>query len=454
MKKRILIFAALLLVALFASSIFYYYHQSPLVITSYSAVRQYRFIREYSLPPDSFPNAIALDAQGNVWFTMWKNASLAELTPATGILREFPLPISRNEGMTSWGIAVDSSRGFVWFTDAVSDSVWRFNIANSEFQRFQLAKQAFPFQVAVDKNGDAWFTEFSANKLGEISPSGILHQWSISNSTFPEPAGIAIDQQTGTVWFTLSETQDVGSFSNGKFTIYNLRNETITSIVGIAIDPQGNLWLTQHYSSLISEFNPSTHYFRSISTSIPPLQESLPYFLQVDQSGMVWLDEHYGNAISLFNPTTNQMIEYKIPSEVESEGNVSGALTLGLSDQGVPWFTEAYSSRIGTVNVSIPLTLSLNLNPAADLTLGARNGSSIVLPFSVQGIGESFAMSSALANSSGNLNVEFSESSGDGNLSAHLTVKNEGSPTGLYFLTISTATSDVIVSQVLALKVN
>lgn len=106
--------------------------------------------------------------------------------------------------------------------------------------------------------------------------------------------------------------------------------------------------MTQHGPSFISEFNPTTRYFRTISTSVPPWvpdNTSLPYFIQVDSHGNVWFNEHYGNAIARFHPSSNSLTEFEVPSKVAQAGNNAGVLTIGLSPNGEPWFRGSSQAR-------------------------------------------------------------------------------------------------------------
>ncbi|MHB2035989.1 MAG: Vgb family protein [Nitrososphaerales archaeon] len=427
------------------------------------------FINEYPLlvqpnSTDPAPNSIVVDDSGRVWFVLQQTSTLAEFFPDNGSIREFRVPIQNNLSMVTWGIAVDSTSRMIWFTDQTSNSVWSFNYTIDSFKQYVLpTNKAGPFQIAVDANGNAWFTEFYADKLGEIDTQGKINEWNLSNTLFAEPAGIYIEQSASTsdasqkVWFTLSETREVGYFSNGKVQLFDLHNVTTSSLVGIAIDRSGNLWLTQHDTNFITEFNPNTGLLRTISTSVPPLEESLPYFIEVAPDGSVWFNEHWGNAITHFFPTNGTMIEYYIPSEVSSEGNVSGALTMAISSKGVPWFTEIYSGKVGTVNVgsSIPMSIFLN-NNFNNSEIILRNNTLLQIKVTVMNpTRQPIGLRAAVGNATGNFDFQFSQSSADSAiLNSVLTITGVSVSNGIYFLTVSAIDNGTIaVSQVVPIKV-
>jgi len=416
------------------------------------------FVTEYDLPSaSSLPNAIAVDSSGNVWTVLQNDTSLGMLNPSTGSLEQYRLPgLKTGTGLSSWGLAVDNTNHMVWFTEEISNAIWSFNWTSQTFSEHLLkTPAALPYQVALDAKGNAWFTEFSGDKIGVVPTKGAVTEYSIPISP-SEPTGIAVDKQSGRVWFNLLQTSGasdeffVGSLNNGSFTFNNITPEVDTP-VGIAVGLNGTLWLTQHGASFVSEFNPQTRYFKTISTSIPPVGASYPYFVSVDPStGNVWFNEHYGNAISMFNPKSNSLTEYEIPSRNPADGNISGALTMSLTSNGVPWFTELYDGKLGSVNTSSRLGLSINVSSPV---FTMANSSSVQVQLSIVGSSTSeINLSASVGNFTGQFQFNFTRFFGIGNYSTPLTITNAGSPPGVYFVTISAATQNVIVSQIIELR--
>ena len=427
------------------------------------------FIKEYTLQVQANtsnpePNSIAIDNIGRVWFILQQTSTLAELFPNNGSIREFRIPFHDNLSMVTWGIAVDNVGRMVWFTDQVTNSVWSFNFSSDVFKQHILSTgKAGPFQIAVDARGNAWFTEFYADKLGEIDAQGRIYEWNLSNTLFSEPAGICIEQfasssnQSQKVWFTLSETREVGYFSGGKVQLYDLQNVTYGSLVGIAIDHMGDLWLTQHDTNFITEFNPNTGLLRTVSTSIPPLQVSLPYFIEVSTDGSVWFNEHWGNAITHYYQNNGSMIEYYVPSEISYLGNISGALTLAVSTEGVPWFTENYAGKVGTINVGSPEPISIFLNYSSKLGgIILRNNATELINVTVMNPTKlPIDLRTTAGNVTANFDLQFSPSSANSSIiTSTLTIASDGISNGVYFLTVSAIDNGTIaVSQIVPIRV-
>jgi virginiamycin B lyase len=399
------------------------------------------------------PNSVAVDANGNVWFALWNLSVIAQLIPSNGTIHEYHVPGLQPGRMNTWGMAVDNSRQLVWFTELATNSVWSFNITSGKFTQFKLnTPNAYPFYLAIDKDHNVWFTEEFGTKIGEVAANGSVIEITVPQGGSPEPSGIAIDS-SGKVWFTLAGTDSIGSYYEGNFTIRNFTG-TISTPVGIAADSHGNIWFTQHGPSFISEWNPTTNYFQTFSTSNNSLINSLPYFIWVDSNDNVWFNEHQGNAMSEFQPVTGTLLEYFIPSGVPAEGNISYALTSAISSTGKPWYTELFTGKVGTVNISEPLDVTLrvdNYSQSASLVAGKA----LSLGLSVSSQSQEVKLNAYFGNftDQGNLTFKFSPSSGTGDFNSVVTIQTTGVLPGVYFVTITARTNSLAVSKVVEITV-
>ena len=460
-KIRLLAAASLILIVVVSAITVILLQQRTTETTINVTPERSQFITEYSTgSTTSAPNAIAVDANGDVWFALQNQTSLGEFIPSNDTTHVFQLPEPRSEGIVTWGIAIDNSKGLAWFTDQTANAVWSFNVNTHIFHEYHLkTPNAFPFDLVLDQNGNVWFTELFGNKIGEVTALGKLYEIAIPSTGDPEPSGIAT--QGSNVWFALPGIESVASYSSGNFKFYDLSQlidcPQDTCPVAITADPQGNLWMTFHGPNLISEFNPTSHYFRTISTSVPALGTSLPYFIETTQEGDVWFNEHYGNAMALFEPMNNTLVEYETPTRLEFAGNISGMLTMGLSDSGTPWFTEFFSGKIGTVNTTVPLSANLdvlNYSTISETPITIANHSQISLKLSIHNFSSSsLTLEGASGNLTGNFSFSFAPDSISGSAASIATIHNNGSKPGVYFLTLSAKTSNLIVSKIVEITV-
>ena len=409
------------------------------------------YVTEFPTKGTAYPNAIAVDDQGRVWFALWNETALGMLYPSNGTVRTFPLPEPGNSSLETWGVTVNNTDGLVWFTDYISNAIWSFNMTSHAFAKHLIPTNgSFPFQVALDQKGNVWFDESFAGKLGELTTQGVMKEYAIpGNGTNRDPTGLAMSN--GTLWFTEPLENVIGSFYNGEFTMYNMTG-LIDSPLGIVMDSQGNLWVTQHtYPGLIGEFNPVTHFVKTFATSyLPEFQTSLPYFIYTDSHGNIWFNEHYGNGIGIFNPSTNSLVEYHVPLSFAIPGNLTGILTMTLSQSGQPWFTELFTGNVGTINSTAPIKQKITIaNPAQVISIAKGSSSSLSLSIQDSVGGE---LSAYLGNFTNSFSFAFSPGGGSGNFSSTLTIQNNGAKTGVYFVTISDATRFLTVSQVVEVR--
>jgi len=451
LKFAIVLIVIVVVLILVGSLAYYLVESNTATMISYTSVAETsKYTTEYPTNQNTtVPNAIAVDAQGNVWFTLENRSALAELNPSSGKIQEFPIPTHVKGGTTTWGIAIDNLRGLIWFTEETTNSVWSFKISTHIFTRYEVkSPNAFPFGIALDRHGDVWFTEFFANNIGEITSSGNLTEIPIPLQGNLEATAITTDQNS-MVWFTLPGVNSIGSFFDGQFAFQNLTGK-MQIPVGISVDGQGNIWMTQHGPSFVSEFNPTTHYFKTISTSVPTvLGTSLPYFTNVDNNGNVWFNEHYGNAIGEFIPSNDSLIEYFVPTMIAYAGSISGMLTSNLSPSGQPWYTEFFAGKVGTINTSVPLDLHLKLtNYTQPLVLSPNSTTSIQLQVSGTAAGQAM-----LKESVGNFSSSFTYQVSQSQAAQILTIHDNGSKPGVYFVTITALTSFLGISQIIELDV-
>ncbi len=151
------------------------------------------------------PYGITLGPDGNLWYATAIGQSVGRITPA-GVFTDFPTG-SDPIGITS------GPDGALWF--ASSGTVGRISTAGDVRQYAVAAGR----QITTGPDGNLWFAEVRANKIGRLTPDGLLTE-------FPIPTSV----QTG-----LGE----GSFP-----------------YGITTGPDGNIWFTEQYGNKIGRLTP------------------------------------------------------------------------------------------------------------------------------------------------------------------------------------------------------
>ena len=326
--------------------------------------------------PNSAPLAVAVDRDGNVWFTESNASKLAKFDPTTHTFSEYPVP---NTG-DMWGITIDL-RGKIWLTQyslkgsinpggAVepggSGRLIRFDPSNGNFTVINIPTSgAFPFRLTSDAEGRIWFTELLGNQIGYYDPSsGKLQQYAVPTQ-FAGPADLTFDAR-GTLWFTEAYNGSVAKFDphSNSFVEYHFASIAPThfvgSPVGISVTQEGIVWVGDHGGNWVVGFNSTSQQVTLYPTHFPPPEVypiSLVNDLVADPQGGVWFTEHGGNSIGYLEPGAQKMVEFPIPT-----GPISTVLWLALAPNGDVWFTEWSSNKIGVVHANLPVPLALSVS--------------------------------------------------------------------------------------------
>ena len=112
----------------------------------------------------SLSNEIAVDRNGNVWFSERKDRRLVRFNPATEKFKRFDIP---GRGVPE-GITADK-KGNIWYCDKKGGKLGRLNPSQGAFVEFDIAlSNGQPFDIAVDSDGNVWFSETGTNNIGRL----------------------------------------------------------------------------------------------------------------------------------------------------------------------------------------------------------------------------------------------------------------------------------------------
>jgi streptogramin lyase len=218
-----------------------------------------------------------------------------------------------------------------------------------------------PQGITTGPDGNLWFTEEGVNKIGKITTSGTITEYSIPTSnSFPYFITSGPD---GNVWFTEAGTSQIGKITTSG-TITEYATPTSNSIpFGITSGPDGNLWFTEDSAAQIGKITPSgsiTEYSTSTSNSTPLGITSGP-------DGNLWFTEYGASKIGKIT-TSGSITEYSTPSSISDPYFI----TLG-ADGNMWFFTEYYSSNLGKVTPSGSIT-EYSISSSSTYFLGITSG--------------------------------------------------------------------------------
>jgi streptogramin lyase len=240
---------------------------------------------------------------------------------ATGSMVEFPVPTA-NSGPVS---IVTGPDGNLWFTEILANKIGRLT-TDGEFTEFSIpTPNSQPDEIDVGPDGNLWFAEILGNKIGRITPTGEITEFVVPTPN-SRPTVVAPGPD-GNVWFTERGTATV----------------TATTSPGKKI---GRVVLA---TGQVEEFTlPTT----VLMPSLGPDQGRRPLGITAGPDGNMWFTEERMNQIGRIVPATGEVTEFKLPDFTFRRQPFE--ITSG--PDGNLWFTENFGNRIGRITTDGEIT--------------------------------------------------------------------------------------------------
>ncbi len=194
--------------------------------------------------------------------------------------------------------------------------------------------------ITAGPDGNLWFTDFGASKVGMINPTNDLINEFATPTANAGPRGITAGPD-GNLWFTeftLGSVSKIGMINPTTHVITEFATPTANAgPFGITAGPDGNLWFTETSVGKIGMINLATHAITEFA--VPAAGDAIC----AGPDGNVWFIG--GSDIGMINPTTHAISEFPIPS-----GNLARGISAG--PDGNLWFTENFGNQIGMIDLA------------------------------------------------------------------------------------------------------
>jgi streptogramin lyase len=140
-------------------------------------------------------------------------------------------------------------------------SVTRVSPDGSQFTSFACCDG--PSTLAFDQQGNAWVANYYGNSMSEISSAGVI----VANGTYAgggidHPQGVAIDG-AGNVWIANFRNGAISELAGASAAAPGAAlspagglgaDASLLEAYAIAVDPSGNLWISNFGSNLLTQF--------------------------------------------------------------------------------------------------------------------------------------------------------------------------------------------------------
>jgi sugar lactone lactonase YvrE len=183
------------------------------------------------------PRGITAGPDGNIWYVEFYDSFIGRVTPS-GTITRFQIP---GPSSFPWDITTGPD-GDLWFTESADNAIGRFDPRTLQFKTSLSVPTptSNPWGILLTPDKHIWFTERTGDKLAVVLGSTIKEFRIAQSGSYPEKIAAGSD---GNLWFTEMQAGRVGHFNpvTGKFgPVITLPKGSIP--IGIASGPDKNLW--------------------------------------------------------------------------------------------------------------------------------------------------------------------------------------------------------------------
>jgi streptogramin lyase len=267
--------------------------------------------------------------------------ALAGLTPAQAAysITEYPVP-------TAAGFPFDTalgSDGNVWFTEFSADKIAKISPSGTVTEYPIPTADAQPQGIAAGSDGNLWFTETAADKIGKITPGGAITEYPVPQAA-SGPIGITAGPD-GKLWFTEYDKNRIGRITtSGVITTFKIPTAN-SGPLGITAGSDGNLWFTQDESNQIGQITTSGAVTEFGAAAVQP------YAIAPGPDHELWYTQ-YGSLDNIVSMNTAGKVtgSFLLPS------TKTKPLSIAPGPDGNLWFTEWNKDKIGQITTGGAIT--------------------------------------------------------------------------------------------------
>jgi virginiamycin B lyase len=272
----------------------------------------------YVLPSSSnpLPTQATLGPDGAIWYTDRGNPLRIGRISATGEVTTYPLPggvqYSGPDFITS------GPDGGLWFTrNGQADLIARMSVSGHYSDYALPPHLTGPTGIVAGPDGALWFTESVGNRIGRITPSGQVREYTLPSAADAQcgqlcPGDITVGPD-GALWFVNTQLVGVPGIgritTGGAITLYSLPARSVPGYSGpvvrqvptaITAGPDGNLWFAEDRGPGLGRITPGG---RITEFDVPGLQQTAATVraLTAGPDGAVWFT--LAQAVGELNPS-------------------------------------------------------------------------------------------------------------------------------------------------------
>lgn len=261
--------------------------------------------------------AVVVAPDDTIWFSEQYANYLGQYLPATHQFHTYALPtLSKPDPTDSKQTLILPSapnditfdaHGNVWFTEINADAIGMLDSKTGQFTHYPLFSQKSiqtldPYGIAIDPQGQVWFTEANTNHLGQLDPrTGAVHLYTLPGAS--NPLMEIVSDAHGILWATTFDQEILVRFDPARsaFTSYHApgAGQGEGGNYGLALAPDGNIWLAVTAEHSIARFDVTTQHFTAYQL---PDAKTAPFGIAIASNHTLWFTDSIGNKIGVLTP--------------------------------------------------------------------------------------------------------------------------------------------------------
>ncbi|MEO8584735.1 MAG: Ig-like domain-containing protein [Acidobacteriota bacterium] len=249
---------------------------------------------------------------------------------AAGMVTEFPLSFGGAPSRIAAG-----PDGNLWFTEYDTNKIGRISRSGVITEFSILTPSGQPDSIAAGPDGNLWFTEYQGDKIGRITTAGVVTEFP-TPTAISRPSGIAAGPD-GNLWFTEYQANKIGRITVAGVVTEFAIPTAVSNPTGIVAGPDGNLWFAEESAGKIGRIT-----IAGVVTEFSIPAGSGPYDIAAGPDGNLWFTEFNANKIGRITPA-GVVTEFPIPAAS------SAPFGIAAGPDGNLWFTEFSPNKIGRI---------------------------------------------------------------------------------------------------------
>jgi streptogramin lyase len=308
---------------------------------------------EFSLPPGSMPNSIAVDSKGIAWIGESTTGMLGRFDPSSLTYTRIASPPGKNSTFQLNAVAVDP-HDEIWFVDDGPNArILQYIPKSKEFNTYPIPEYRWPVpdsgeaRIATLRfwNGTVWGTRLTAQKILKLDPSSRkVTEYPVPRGSSPYGLTVGGDDA---VWYSAEVGNVVVRLNpnSGELTPHDVPAER-SDLRGLSLDSAGNLWVAATESGKLLKLDARTG---KVAEFTPPDVDSGPYAVDVEaKRNLIWFSEIFSDRIARFDPSNARFVDFPLPS---ADLDVRW-IEIDRSHPNRVWWAGGRAGKIGYIEVT------------------------------------------------------------------------------------------------------